>query len=135
MWEDLFRNPLHLITLLAMVMLIFGGRRVAEVGGSLGKGIREFKKEIRDDGDDSGKRGVSPVSSEVTVKRTCGVCGAANASAARFCIGCGQALSMPMAAAQCPSCHAEVAPTSRFCNKCGHEVATTGPRAEGVRAT
>ncbi len=135
MWEDLFRNPLHLITLLAILMLIFGGRRVAEVGSSLGKGIREFKKEIRDDGDGETKRPQSQVPAGVTATRTCGICGAANASAARFCIGCGQALSMPVTAMRCLSCHSEVGPESRFCNECGHEVATTSPHTQRVSAT
>ena len=39
----------HLLILLAVVFLIFGVRRLPELGSGLGKGIREFKKGIRDE--------------------------------------------------------------------------------------
>jgi len=39
----------ELLIILAIVVLVFGGSRVAELGGSLGKGIKEFKKGMRDD--------------------------------------------------------------------------------------
>jgi sec-independent protein translocase protein TatA len=40
----------ELLIILIIVVLVFGGPRVAELGGSLGKGIKEFKKAMRDDG-------------------------------------------------------------------------------------
>jgi len=39
----------HLLILLLVVFLIFGVRRLPELGSGLGKGIREFKKGIKDD--------------------------------------------------------------------------------------
>jgi sec-independent protein translocase protein TatA len=39
----------ELLIILVIVVLVFGGSRVAELGGSLGKGIKEFKKGMRDD--------------------------------------------------------------------------------------
>ena len=39
----------ELLIILVVVVLIFGGSRVAELGGSLGKGIKEFKKALRED--------------------------------------------------------------------------------------
>ncbi len=135
MIEDLFRDPLHLITLLAIVMLFFGGKRIADVGSSLGKGIRDFKREIRDDSDDATKAPASQVPTGTASSRTCDICGAANASAARFCVGCGRALSVPVATTRCLSCGSEVAPGSRFCNECGNEVAKAGLHTQGVRAT
>lgn len=39
----------HLLILLVVVFLIFGVRRLPELGSGLGKGIREFKKGIKDD--------------------------------------------------------------------------------------
>lgn len=36
-------NPLHLLLVLAVVLLLFGAKRMPEMGRSLGKGIREFK--------------------------------------------------------------------------------------------
>ena len=34
----------ELVIILVIVMLVFGVGRLADVGGALGKGIREFKK-------------------------------------------------------------------------------------------
>ena len=36
-------NPLHIAVLALIVLLVFGARRLPELGRSLGTGIREFK--------------------------------------------------------------------------------------------
>lgn len=36
-------NPLHLAVLVLLVVLVFGARRLPELGRSLGGGFREFK--------------------------------------------------------------------------------------------
>ena len=41
-----FENPLHLLMLFAVVFLLFGAKRLPEVGRSLGTGLREFKSSI-----------------------------------------------------------------------------------------
>lgn len=43
----------ELILILMIFLLLFGAKRLPEIGGSLGKGIREFKESIGDieDGD------------------------------------------------------------------------------------
>lgn len=41
-------GPLELFLILAVVLLAFGAKRLPEVGAAMGKGIREFKKNIRD---------------------------------------------------------------------------------------
>jgi sec-independent protein translocase protein TatA len=38
----------ELIVILVIVLVLFGARRVPEIGASIGKGIREFKKNISD---------------------------------------------------------------------------------------
>lgn len=38
----------ELIVILVIVLVLFGARRVPEIGASIGKGIREFKKNIND---------------------------------------------------------------------------------------
>jgi sec-independent protein translocase protein TatA len=45
---DLF-SPSHLLIVLAIVFLLFGAKRVPEIGASFGKGIREFKRGIGGD--------------------------------------------------------------------------------------
>jgi sec-independent protein translocase protein TatA len=37
-------GPMELVLILVLVMIVFGVGRLPEVGGALGKGIREFRK-------------------------------------------------------------------------------------------
>lgn len=39
-------NPLHLIFLLLIVLLVFGAKRLPEMGRSLGTGLRGFKEAL-----------------------------------------------------------------------------------------
>lgn len=39
-------NPLHIAFLLVILLLVFGARRLPEIGRSLGSGLREFKHSI-----------------------------------------------------------------------------------------
>src|SRR5258705_4555992 len=39
-------NPTHLVALLLIALLLFGARRLPEIGRSLGSGMREFKDSI-----------------------------------------------------------------------------------------
>jgi sec-independent protein translocase protein TatA len=40
-------NPLHIAFLLVVLLLVFGARRLPEMGRSLGSGLREFKDGLR----------------------------------------------------------------------------------------
>jgi sec-independent protein translocase protein TatA len=48
-------GPLEIIVVLIIVLIVFGPRRLPEMGRSLGKGIREFKNSVtgNDDEDES----------------------------------------------------------------------------------
>ena len=39
-------GPLEIVIILVIVLLVFGPKRLPEMGRSLGKGIREFKESI-----------------------------------------------------------------------------------------
>lgn len=39
-------NPVHLLLLLLILLVLFGARRLPEIGRSLGTGMREFKESI-----------------------------------------------------------------------------------------
>lgn len=39
-------NPLHLAFLVVILLLVFGAKRLPEIGRSLGSGMREFKQSI-----------------------------------------------------------------------------------------
>ena len=38
----------HIMMVLIIVMLLFGAKRIPEIAGSMGKGIKEFKRNIND---------------------------------------------------------------------------------------
>ena len=39
-------SPMHIIALLLIVLLLFGAKRLPEIGRSLGTGMREFKDSV-----------------------------------------------------------------------------------------
>jgi sec-independent protein translocase protein TatA len=39
-------NPVHIVILLGIALLLFGGKRLPEIGRSLGSGMREFKDAV-----------------------------------------------------------------------------------------
>jgi sec-independent protein translocase protein TatA len=38
----------HILMVLIIVMLLFGAKRIPEIAGSMGKGIKEFKRNVND---------------------------------------------------------------------------------------
>lgn len=57
MWE--------MLIILFIVMLLFGARRLPEIGGSLGKGIREFKGSLKEVENELKEIGGSDVTNDV----------------------------------------------------------------------
>jgi sec-independent protein translocase protein TatA len=39
-------SPIHIVLLLLVVLLVFGAKRLPEIGRSLGSGIREFRHSV-----------------------------------------------------------------------------------------
>ena len=46
MFEGLFQ-PMHLLLILGIVLLVFGPKRLPELGKGIGEGIRGFKSAIK----------------------------------------------------------------------------------------
>jgi sec-independent protein translocase protein TatA len=42
-------NPLHIAFLVVILLLVFGAKRLPEIGRSLGSGMREFKDSVSPD--------------------------------------------------------------------------------------
>jgi sec-independent protein translocase protein TatA len=42
-----FTSPMHLILILLVVVLLFGGRKIPELMKGIGQGMKEFKKASR----------------------------------------------------------------------------------------
>jgi sec-independent protein translocase protein TatA len=49
MFEGLLQ-PMHLLVILAVAMLVFGPKKLPELGKGLGEGIRGFKKAMSEHG-------------------------------------------------------------------------------------
>ena len=47
MFEGLFQ-PMHLIIIMVIALVIFGPGKLSEIGGSMGKAIRDFKKSMKE---------------------------------------------------------------------------------------
>ena len=82
-------NITTLIIILAIALLLFGPRRLPELGDSIGKAIRSFKKAHEDPDAPSAKAEIPPGST-----------------------------ATPQAAT-CPQCHKEVGGDFAFCPHCG----------------
>lgn len=48
-------GPLEIVVVLVIALIVFGPKRLPELGSSLGKGIREFKETVTGDRDDDEK--------------------------------------------------------------------------------
>ncbi|NQW17275.1 MAG: twin-arginine translocase TatA/TatE family subunit [Chloroflexi bacterium] len=45
-------GPLEIVIILVIILVIFGVGRLPEVGGGIGKGLREFRSQLKGDGSD-----------------------------------------------------------------------------------
>lgn len=65
-------GPLEIIVVLIIALVVFGPKRLPELGRSLGKGIREFKGSVTgaDDDDDEDERPSTPPKIEAGANQT-----------------------------------------------------------------
>ena len=85
-------NITTLIIILAIALLLFGPRRLPELGDSIGKAIRSFKKAHEDPNSATAQAEIPP-----------------------------KATAAPQAAV-CPQCHKEVGEDFAFCPHCGNRM-------------
>jgi len=56
----------EILILLLVLLLVFGARRIPEIGASIGQGIKEFKRSLKDGGEEE-PRTVPPASPASTI--------------------------------------------------------------------
>ena len=56
----------EILILLLVLLLVFGARRIPEIGASIGQGIKEFKRSLKDAGEEE-PRAVPPASTASTI--------------------------------------------------------------------
>ena len=60
-------GPLEIVGLLLLALLLFGAKRLPEIGRSLGRGMREFKDSIAGNDDDKPELTETTTSTETPV--------------------------------------------------------------------
>ena len=58
-------GPTELLIVLVIVVILFGGGRIAKLGGELGSGLREFRKGLSGEDEASAKAATPPANSMV----------------------------------------------------------------------
>ena len=91
-------GPWELVIVLVIVVVIFGAGRLSDVGGAVGKSIREFRKATQDDPAAHAVSAPPPaaapltsptVTPSVAVENKCPSCGTVNPTSLVFCGQCG----------------------------------------------
>lgn len=99
-------GPLELGLIVLVLLMLFGATRLADLGGSLGKGIKEFRRNVKDEVEDEPPAAPAPMASaprnvnsgpEVTSALKCPSCGNLNPANARLCNQCGTSLQSDVA--------------------------------------
>ncbi|MGB2953705.1 MAG: twin-arginine translocase TatA/TatE family subunit [Gaiellaceae bacterium] len=99
MYTGLF-SPWHIAILVLVILLVFGPKRLPEMGRSLGRGMREFKDSISGAPAGSEERALSASTGSPEpsfgagerAARFCQACGGPLAQSAQFCSACGTAV-------------------------------------------
>jgi len=121
-------QPIHIVIVLVVALLVFGPKRLPEMGRSIGKMLNEFRngtREITDglraevNGGETGqlKQAVPPPASSVAFQAPSSILPAASG---KFCIQCG----------------AGNLPEALYCNQCGSKLPESfrGPASTSVRS-
>jgi sec-independent protein translocase protein TatA len=61
-------QPMHLLVILVLVLIIFGPRRLPEIGKGLGESIRGFKKAMAEDDHEDGKKKPKEITSPTVLE-------------------------------------------------------------------
>jgi sec-independent protein translocase protein TatA len=105
-------GPWELVIILVIVVVIFGAGRLADIGGALGKSVREFRNATHDEAEPpaaptaaaSSTTTAPPAAASSTTtaatpapaaENKCSSCGALNRADQTFCGQCGTRLTVP----------------------------------------
>jgi sec-independent protein translocase protein TatA len=103
----------ELLIIFGVVLLLFGATRLADIGGGLGKGIKEFRKNVKEEAEEeetppaAAAPPPAPTASAETAERVmdrpeavsalkCPNCGGLNPIGARHCNNCGASIATPV---------------------------------------
>lgn len=108
-------QPLHLVIIVVVALLIFGPKRLSEVGKSLGKAWRDFREGVKDASDQFSEEAHAGDEKKLPVIPTVEVSQAPGAqTTGNFCTKCGTPYQ----------------PDHTFCAKCGNKLTVESPKNE-----
>jgi len=82
----------ELILILIIALIVFGPGKLPELGGAIGRGIREFRKATQELTRDFTSAVPTDQRLDEPVSITCTNCGAQNPQSNRFCGSCGHSI-------------------------------------------
>lgn len=91
-------EPWHLVVILVIALIIFGPGKVADIGGTLGKGVKDFREAVEGRAAPPPAQPPAPAA-VVSGDRHCSNCGATVPADAKFCAQCGTTLTVPASSA------------------------------------
>jgi sec-independent protein translocase protein TatA len=83
----------ELIIILLILIMVFGASRLSDIGGALGKGIREFRHATKDEPEPPANSASSTQATPASAENKCPSCGTVNPSSQAFCGQCGTRLA------------------------------------------
>ena len=92
-------GPLEILVVLAVVIIIFGVGKLPQIGGALGKSVREFRNASRGGDDDPLAIDEAAPPAARSTNAFCTQCGVAVTPGVRFCTACGRPIG-PAAVSQ-----------------------------------
>lgn len=106
----------ELFIVLLIVIVIFGAGRLSEIGGALGRGIREFRTATKDE-HESATDAAAGTSKAPTASTT------VTASTTPAATTVATAPTAPVGEITCPSCNTVNPASQAFCGQCGTRLA------------
>ena len=85
-------EPWHLVVILGIALIVFGPGRISEIGGTLGKAVRDFR-EVTEGKTHSTSEPPAAIPPSASTQAQCPRCGADVEAVARFCPRCGAPLA------------------------------------------
>src|SRR5262245_55264048 len=104
-------QPGHLLLILAIALLVFGPGKLPELGASLGKGLREFKRSVNELG------GQEATATTATAEPAAPPTPAIAAPPAAFTAAPPVAVGAP-----CSACQAPTTASASYCTRCGQKL-------------
>ena len=62
-------GPAELLIILAIVVVLFGASRIGDIGKGVGRGIREFRREVKEGQEEATDNEEGPVTAETTEEK------------------------------------------------------------------